>query len=47
MKGFEVYLAELIDTAEVCVARNIHKRSREEIEKVSEGESVCVSYRTE
>ena len=34
MKGFEVYIVELIDSVDICVARNIHKRSRQDIEKV-------------
>ena len=34
VKGFEVYIVELIESVEVCVARNIHNRSRVDIEKV-------------
>ena len=34
MKGFEVYVAELIDSVEICAARNIHHRTEEEILKV-------------
>ena len=34
MMGFEVYVAELIDSVEICTARNIHKRTKEDIEKV-------------
>ena len=34
MKGFEVYIAEVIDSVEICSARNIHHRTRQEIEKV-------------
>ena len=34
MKGFEVYVAELVDSVEICVARNIHHRSKEDIQKV-------------
>ena len=34
MKGFEVYIVELIDSVDICVARNIHHRSREDIDKV-------------
>ena len=34
MNGFDVYVVELIDSVEICVARNIHKRTQEDIEKV-------------
>ena len=33
MKGFEVYIVELIDSIDICVARNIHNRTRDDIEK--------------
>ena len=35
MRGFEVFVAEVTEEIEVCAARNIHDRSREEIEKAS------------
>jgi YLP motif-containing protein 1 len=35
MKGFEVYVAELIDSVEICAARNIHHRTEEEIQKLA------------
>lgn len=35
MKGFEVYIVELIDSVDICVARNIHHRSREDIDKLA------------
>jgi YLP motif-containing protein 1 len=35
MNGFDVYVAELIDSVEICVARNIHNRTQEDIEKLA------------
>jgi YLP motif-containing protein 1 len=35
MRGFEVYVAELIDSVDICTARNVHHRSRDDIEKLS------------
>ena len=33
VKGFEVYIVELMENIDVCVERNVHKRTRAEIEK--------------
>ena len=30
----QVYVVELIESVEVCVEKNVHKRTKEEIEKV-------------
>jgi len=35
VKGFEVYVVELMESIDLCVERNIHSRSREEIEKLA------------
>lgn len=34
VRGFEVYIVELMESIDVCVERNVHQRTREEIEKV-------------
>ena len=34
VQGFEVYVVELMESIDVCVERNVHQRTREEIEKV-------------
>ena len=35
MKGFESFVVELKESVEVCIKRNIHDRTKEEIELVS------------
>ena len=40
MKGFEVYVVELLESIDMCVGRNVHNRSREEIEKVGK----CIDF---
>ena len=34
MKGYEAFVVELKEDLEVCVNRNIHQRTRQEIEEV-------------
>lgn len=36
MKGYEAFVVELKEPVDVCLSRNIHQRTKEEIEDVNE-----------
>ena len=42
MKGFESFVVELKESIDVCVKRNIHDRTKEEIELVNNLQLISV-----